>query len=166
MKVQIEKAPNYYIDENSVITNEIGKVINPYKDQLGYQQITLRVNKKPKHFRVHRLMADSFLHPTKEQPMVNHIDGNKENNNLSNLELCNNRENVQHAYNNGLYTDRRENHPINVHLKNNDNKIEIAYYQFKSIRQASEFLDLNRKRITGILKGEINNHTEYDFEYL
>lgn len=167
MKTQIEKAPNYYIDENSVVTNKYGNIIKPYKDLLGYPRITLRIDKnKPKHFRVHRLMADAFLHPTEDRPMVNHIDGNKANNNLSNLELCNNRENVQHAYDNGLYTDRRNNHPINVHLRNDDDKIEVVYYQFKSIRQASEFLDLNRKRITGILKGEINNHTEYDFEYL
>ena len=165
MKKQIEKAPNYYIDETSKITNKLGKTINPYKDQLGYQQVTLRVNNKRKHFRVHRLMADAFLNPTKEQPMVNHKDGNKTNNNISNLEICNNRENVKHAYDHGLYTDKRENHPITAHLKN-DGKIEIGYFQFKSIRQASEILNINRKRITGILKGEINNHTEYEFKYL
>jgi hypothetical protein len=105
-------------------------------------------------------MADAFLHPTEEQPFVNHIDGDKTNNDLSNLEICSNSENVKHAYDNGLY-DFKECHPIEV-----SGGDFLAPVQFKSIRQASEEMNINRKRITGILNEEIPNNTQYEFRYL
>lgn len=106
-------------------------------------------------------MADAFLIPTEERPFVNHIDGNKANNELSNLEMCNNSENVKHAYDNNLYVDRRECHPIEVSGLLLANPIK-----FKSIREASRVLHINRKRITVILNDEIANHTNFTFRYL
>ncbi|WP_052076859.1 HNH endonuclease [Veillonella montpellierensis] len=145
----IKKAPNYAVDENGNIFNiKTGKEITPYVDQLGYCQVILRVNKMPKHYRVHRLMYDAFLNTSK--PFVNHIDGDKTNNKLENLETVTNQENVIHAYNIGLYKDKRRSHPVVV-----DNM------RFKSIREASRELCLNRKRLTGILKGFIPNHTKF-----
>ena len=133
--------------------------MSSYKDQLGYEQIVLRKDKKPHHVRVHRLMAETFLHPTQDRPFVNHIDGNKLNNHLENLEMCNNSENVQHAYDNNLYTDRRECHPISAY----DGEIT---QKFRSIREASRVLGINRKRLTAILKGETPNTTCFKFKYL
>lgn len=133
--------------------------MSSYKDQLGYAQIVLRKDKKPHHVRVHRLMAEAFLHPTQDRPFVNHIDGNKLNNHLENLEMCSNSENVQHAYDNGLYKDRRECHPISAYDGETTQK-------FRSIREASQALGINRKRLTAILKGETPNTTCFKFKYL
>ena len=155
----IKSFPDYTIDEGGVIRNKKGKVISPYKDQLGYAQIVLRKNKKRHYVRVHRLMAEAFLHPTQDRPFVNHIDGNKLNNHLENLEVCSNKENVQHAYDTGLYKDRRECHPIAVY----DGVVEKTY---RSIRETSRELGINRKRITAILKGEVPNTTYFEFKYL
>ena len=61
MKI-IKSAPNYQINELGEIFNiKRNKIVKPYVDQLGYYQITLRVNKIAKHFRVHRLMAEAYL---------------------------------------------------------------------------------------------------------
>ena len=68
---------------------------------IGYRCVDLKVNGNRKTMRVHRLVAMAFIgEPYKE--MVNHIDGNKSNNNLSNLEWATRSENELHAYATGL----------------------------------------------------------------
>lgn len=53
-------------------------------------------------FRIHKAVAESFIDNPDNLPMVNHKDGNKLNNHVSNLEWCTNAENIQHAYDNSL----------------------------------------------------------------
>jgi hypothetical protein len=69
----------------------------------GYIQVSLtRKNKPSKTFTIHRLVALVFLKKPKEYNQVNHIDGVKSNNQLSNLEWCNALQNMTHAYKLGL----------------------------------------------------------------
>lgn len=55
-----------------------------------------------KTFKVHRLVAQVFLPNLENKEQVNHIDGNKENNNINNLEWCTQIENMTHSYKIGL----------------------------------------------------------------
>ena len=57
---------------------------------------------------VHRVLAEAFIPNPKNKKYVNHIDGNKTNNALSNLEWCTSRENCLHAYATGLNTHKRK----------------------------------------------------------
>lgn len=64
----------------------------------GYLFIRLSKNSKKKCFSVHRLVAKYFLPNPNNKPFVNHIDGNKKNNNVKNLEWVTSNENMQHSY--------------------------------------------------------------------
>lgn len=68
----------------------------------GYYQITLSLKKKSKTFRIHRLIAKSFIPNIMNKREINHIDGNKLNNHVSNLEWCTRSENISHAFKTGL----------------------------------------------------------------
>lgn len=71
-------------------------------DKDGYELAGLSKLSKSKLAKVHRLVAQAFIPNTKDLPIVNHIDGVKNNNSVSNLEWVNNSENIQHAYDSGL----------------------------------------------------------------
>lgn len=68
----------------------------------GYVWVSLCKNGKQKTHSVHRLVAMAFIENSNKLPAVNHIDGNKENNTVDNLEWCTNHENQMHASKNGL----------------------------------------------------------------
>lgn len=78
-------------------------IINGYINKKGYRQVTLYdKNGKPKTMRVHRLVALHFITNSDNLSQVNHIDGNKLNNNVFNLEWISNYDNMQHAIKMGL----------------------------------------------------------------
>ncbi len=80
-----------------------GKLLKPKKHKDGYLFVTLTKEKIKKNFYVHRLVAEAFIPNPENKPQVNHINGNKSDNTISNLEWVTNAENSRHAYNNGLY---------------------------------------------------------------
>lgn len=57
-----------------------------FVDNVGYYQTVFRINGKRIYVRIHRLIAETLIPNPDNLPMVNHIDGNKLNNDLSNLE--------------------------------------------------------------------------------
>jgi len=75
----------------------------------GYYRIKLYNNtKKTKTISTHRLVALTYLNNPNNYLEINHIDGNKTNNNVTNLEWCSKEQNVKHAYDTGL--KKRENY--------------------------------------------------------
>lgn len=71
-------------------------------DQDGYKQVKLCKDKKVYFKRVHRLVAEMFIPNPYNKEQVNHIDGNKGNNSILNLEWATPKENMQHAFKTGL----------------------------------------------------------------
>lgn len=79
------------------------KYRKPKPNSKGYLKVSFYVNGKDKKFFVHRLVLMTF-NPVDgmENLQVNHIDGNKQNNYVGNLEWCTNAENQRHAFQHGL----------------------------------------------------------------
>lgn len=106
--------------------------VDLYKDKVG------------KTWLVHRLVAEAFIPKIKGKNYVNHIDGNRLNNHVSNLEWCDHHKNNNHAFDNDLINSKHK-----VVLVNKKSK-ETHY--FRSLSRASEFLGFN----SGYLSGRFN----------
>lgn len=77
----------------------------------GYIYAALSKDKKQQRHLVHRLVAEVFIPNEHNKPFVNHIDGNKLDNTLINLEWVTRSENAKHAFRIGLQSNKGEKHP-------------------------------------------------------
>lgn len=74
-----------------------GRVLNACRHRSGYLSVMLYKSKKPKRFNIHRLVASAFLNNSNNYEFVNHIDEDKSNNNVENLEWCSREHNMKHG---------------------------------------------------------------------
>lgn len=79
-----------------------GRLITPSINSRGYYVVSIEIHGVRKTVLLHRLVAKTFLHNPKNLPVINHIDGNKLNCHVDNLEWCSHSYNLQHAYDTGL----------------------------------------------------------------
>lgn len=100
----IENYEGYYevSNEGRVRNARTGYIMKKRLNVDGYVKATLTINYKAKDFGVHRLVAKAFIPNKENKETVNHIDGNKENNHISNLEWLDRHEQLEHAYKLGL----------------------------------------------------------------
>lgn len=84
----------------SLANGNIKEVKPHYRPKDGYGLVVLKTDKGRKPFYVHRCVCSAFK--IKDKPDVNHIDGNKRNNHISNLEWVTKKENMLHAAENNL----------------------------------------------------------------
>jgi len=144
---EIEKVEEVWSDikgyENLYQVNVFGEIksiynniiLKPWINSCGYMNIKLSVKGKRKNKQIHRLVAEAFISNDENKKEVNHIDGNKSNNNINNLEWVTRNENIFHAYKIGLYD---KNFRKIIQIKD-DKIINI----FNSIKEASEKTGIN-----------------------
>ena len=117
-----------------------GELLRPGISKTGYYFVNLvRFGReKIDCHRVHRLVAKSFLENPNDLPEVNHIDGNKLNNRVENLEWCSRERNIQHAYGSGLI-------PIRTGKRNSLSKVVIQKTKSGDfVKEWDSVADINR----------------------
>ena len=124
----------------------------------GYAKVRLIYNGKDKTMRVHRLVAEAFIPNPQNKDTVNHIDGDKTNNNVYNLEWCDRHEQLDHAYKLGLKTARSGSKNSNAKLTNEQVKeIRKSYVryskEFGTVALAKKY-DVTNVVIGLIVRGE------------
>ena len=128
-----------------------GRELVPKLTRDGYLKVTLSKNNKCKAYYLHRLVATQFLNNTSNLPQVNHIDGNKLNNNVTNLEWCTKGENQNHAVRTGLM-QRGQDRPS---AKLTEAQV-LDIYKLKGILRAKDIADrygVSKNTINCILRG-------------
>lgn len=113
---------NYYSvsDSGEVFSKRSGKYLKLAHKKNGYVYTELNVNGVTTYKRVHRLVAEAFIPNPENKPFVNHIDGNKSNNSVSNLEWVTGSENNIHAIKNNLFDPYKQRHTYILQDPNGD----------------------------------------------
>ena len=133
----------------------------------GYYKVTLMKNRKPFEKKVHRLIAECFIPNPNNKPCINHKDGNKQNNQISNLEWVTYKENTAHAIKHGLFVFADPNLPrVNRKLDKEQIKEIFENYQENSQNKGLNFFankfGLSTSAVSNLLKGK----TYKEFQYL
>lgn len=152
----IKDFPEYYItDTGNVFSRQTSrnpdgriKKLKLTKTKNGYLRVCLSDANHKKHILfIHRLVAQAFIPNPENKPCVNHIDGNKENNCISNLEWCSYSENNVHAY---RVLGKKPNCP-NTNRVGKDSTRAIIVQQIKDGKVIAEFYGVREaSRKTGI----------------
>lgn len=97
---KIKGYPRYSVSNLGRVRNDItGKILKGSHNPDGYMQVKLTKKKhESKYIRVHRLVAQAFIPNPENKPQVNHIDGIRDNNIVTNLEWVTNKENSIHSW--------------------------------------------------------------------
>ncbi len=104
----------------SFVYEKFGRVniLSTHFNTDGYRQLKMSDdNGKTRVVRVHRIIADTFLPRIEGKYFVNHINSDRGDNNVSNLEWCSSSENAKHGYINGFRSSSGERHP-RTNIKN------------------------------------------------
>ena len=151
----------YEINNFGDVKTTSGKKRKSYKTR-KYFGVLLSKNGVKRHHPIHRLVAASFIGKCPENKEVNHIDCDRDNNYVGNLEYVTHQENVQHALDNGMYLDRigEKNHASKLG-KEDIEEIRMLYYIYGfSYKELSKIFCVNRQHIGAIINWKFWKHVE------
>ena len=173
---KIDRNNNYSINRNGEVRNDLtGKIKKPYvnKDN-GYLTVDLYQNNKSLKVTVHRLIAEAFIPNPENKPCIDHKDGNRQNNAISNLRWATYSENNSRFNSNGVRSERiKITHFIEIRNKRGGGHVEwgnvdrIKY--FEKIKDCADEFECSQGNITLMLKngtiGKRGKMRGYLFEY-
>ena len=148
----IERFPNYSIDETGHIWSHLRGRWLKCTDQRGYVSALLRKNGKAHFVKVHRLVAEAFIPCVEGKTQINHLNGNKKDNRIENLEWVDAGENIRHVWRTGLSTFSEENRKA-VSIRSSKPVRNLSSGEvFSSAREASLSLGFYRTTISLAIK--------------
>lgn len=145
---------------HAIMSTELS--IKIYKSQ-RYARVRLYRDGKSKDYMVHRIVAEAFIPNPDNKPQVNHIDGNRSNNRVENLEWCTASENQRHAYRTGL----KDIEDTITHTRKKVRQIDADGNVIKiwhSMSDAARELGLQVSNISNCCNGKIRSTGGYRWE--
>ena len=160
--VLLKEYQGFLVDDGlNIYSKRTGIKLTPHIGTDGYMQVVYTTTEhKSVHQRVHTILAHCFIPNPNNYKYVNHIDSNKLNNSLDNLEWCTNSYNVKHGWHSGNRTHKNNTHVIVKALSGE------VIGKYTSIRKCAKELHLDRHKLARVLKGELrSDYLGYVFEY-
>lgn len=133
------------------------RVFSKNIDYFGYCVVTLTKNKKAKNYKVHRLVAQAFIPNKHDKTQINHINGNKQDNRMENLEWVSCKENIQHAVNNNLINCEKQ-----IEQYNKNGKLLSIW---TSVIEAQRQLKIKDSNIIAVCNGKRKTAGGYIWKY-
>lgn len=171
----------------SLLRGGIPYILKTQKDSKGYHRLRVTISRKKMSFKLHRMVAEAFIENPDNLPQVNHIDGNKDNNHVDNLEWVTNQQNVIHSFAmaSGEFVSVKDMKYIPTRMTidgkkvytrrdplglNNSQRMKaiVAFkdnerIEFKSISEAERYF--NSRHICAVLKGKRQHVKGWSFAY-
>ena len=153
------KISNY----GKVMTVKTRRILSPAIDERGYERVCLFKKDRSRRYKVHRLVAITFIPNPDDKKQVNHKDGNKRNNCVDNLEWVTNEENMHHSRANGLhdghkrFCESRKKRIIATHIESGE---EIIFESILAAKKA-----LGTCHIQEVLRGLRYEAKGYTFRF-
>lgn len=153
------------------LKNQHGKsniIMKQRKNRDGYLRVNLKKDNKMKIVNIHRLVAIHFIENITQLPVVNHIDGDKNNNTANNLIWCTAQENTIHAFKNGLTSINKGEKSKSAKLTENDVRNIYQKYFDKKISPSliAKKYGVSRRCIEKIIRGETWKELAYEYGVL
>lgn len=126
-------------------------ILKNHINKRGYNYVSLSKREKHKKYKVHRLVANAFIPNPGNKPFIDHIDGNKTNNNVNNLRWCTSKEN--------------NNNPITKQKIQKRIICKDIGVIFESLVEAEKLLNIRRSSISNVLRGAQKLAGGYNWEY-
>lgn len=143
--VYIDGTPTTYEVSNDgfIINRKTKTVLLGSHDKRGYKIVSIWIDDKMYSKKVHRLIAEAFILNPENKPTVNHKDGNKDNNSVSNLEWATHQENIDHAIKTGLRDINGINSVSNIYTEEVVHKVCKMIEDGKLPKEISETLGVS-----------------------
>lgn len=136
-----------------------GKILKPIIEKTGYNQVTLVKDKHKKKHYIHRLVGIHFIENKCSYREINHIDGNKSNNTVINLEWCDRKYNVQHCVN-----------ILGKSLGKKSKRVQCIETGkiFNSVKEVSLYYNRHPSNLYNLLNGSSsgNTYANYHWKYI
>lgn len=172
---KIEGYNHYYVNRiGDVYSEKSDMVLKPHIKN-GYTFVSLQTpDKKNKSVRIHRLVATAFIDNPDNKPQVNHINANKQDNTVENLEWCTMDENIAHSKELNLSGPGGRLNTSKEIIRINPSDGTIKEYGSIQMAVRDLYIDegLNRQKITGktkgvrrVLNGLHKSHKGFIFRY-